>query len=79
MENEGADKEVACSIDKFTAPLGRQEIELLEVRYLSGGTPLLRLRIREKNRFTIFEIDAVTASRWGRGMIDWAESRKARE
>ena len=71
------DKEAAITLDKFSAPLGRQEIELLEVRYLSGGMPLLRLRIREKSRFTIFEIDSLTAARWGRGMIEWAEKQEA--
>jgi hypothetical protein len=70
------DKESADTLDKFTAPLGRQEIELLEVRYLAGGMPLLRVRIREKSRFTIFEIDALTAARWGRGMIDWADRQE---
>ena len=33
---------------------------------------MLRLRIREKKRFTIFDIDAQTAARWGKAMQDWA-------
>ena len=60
------------SLDKFRVPIGNQEIELLEVAYAAGGTPLLRLRIRERSRFTIFEIDATTAARWGQCMQDWA-------
>ncbi len=65
--------EKATRIDRFTAPFGGQDIELAQVEYDSGGMPLLRLRIREKHRFTIFEIDAATASRWGRAMLAWAD------
>ena len=60
---------------KLRAPLGGQEIELQQVEYLAGGTPMLRLRIREKKRFTIFDIDAQTAARWGQVMQDWAKKQ----
>lgn len=70
------DKEKLTTLDKFTAPIWGQEIELQQVEYQAGGTPMLRLRIREKRRFTIFDIDAQTAARWGKVMQDWAESRK---
>ena len=66
------DKEQTTQLDKFTAPIWGQEIELLQVGYQSGGTPMLRLRIREKKRFTIFDIDAGTAARWGKAMQEWA-------
>lgn len=62
-------------IDRFTAPFGGQDIDLAQVEYASGGMPLLRLRIREKHRFTVFEIDAATAARWARAMLAWAEGR----
>lgn len=71
------DKEKLTTLDKFTAPIWGQEIELQQVEYLAGGTPMLRLRIREKKRFTIFDIDAQTAARWGKAMQDWANSRTA--
>lgn len=67
--------ERATRIDRFTAPFGGQDVELAEVTYESGGMPLLRLRIREKHRFTIFEIDAATAVRWARAMLAWAEGQ----
>jgi hypothetical protein len=70
------DKEQTTQLDKFTAPIWGQEIELLQVGYQSGGTPMLRLRIREKKRFTIFDIDAQTAARWGRAMQDWAKQQE---
>lgn len=60
------------SLDKFRVPIGNQEIELQQIEYQAGGIPLLRLRIREHSRFTIFEIDPVTAERWGRQMQEWA-------
>jgi hypothetical protein len=60
-------------LDKFTCPFGGQEVELLEVAYDAGGIPLLRLRIRERTRFTIFEIDAVSAARWSKAMAAWAQ------
>ncbi len=71
-DHDPDDKESLVRLDKFTAPLWGQDIELLQVEYHSGGTPLLRLRIREKKRFTIFDIDAQTARRWGQVMLDWA-------
>lgn len=65
------------SIDQFVAPFGGQEIELLEVQYPSGGIPLLRVRIRERKRFTVFEIDPITAERWGHNMLQWGRQQKA--
>jgi hypothetical protein len=61
-------------LDKFRVPIGNQEIELQEVGYAAGGMPFLRVRIRERTRFTIFEVDPVTAARWARGMLAWAEA-----
>lgn len=36
---------------------------------------MLRLRIREHRRFTIFDIDPVTAGRWGRAMVEWSRQQ----
>ncbi len=57
---------------KIHAPLGGQDIELQQIEFDAGGMPLLRTRIREKSRFTIFDIDPITAEQWGRALIDWA-------
>lgn len=54
------------------APLGGQEIELQQLDFDAGGMSLLRTRIREKSRFTIFDIDPQTAEAWGRALLDWA-------
>jgi hypothetical protein len=61
------------SLSKFRNPFGNQEIELQEVRYEAGGTPMLRLRIRERGaRFTIFDIDPTTANYWAEAMLKWS-------
>lgn len=58
---------------KFRNPFGNQEIEFQEVIYEAGGTPMLRLRIRERGaRFTIFDIDPITAKFWADEMLKWA-------
>ena len=65
------------SLDKFTCPFWGQQVELVQVDYAAGGMPLLRLRIRERGaRFTIFEIDAGTAERWGRAMLAWSKTQE---
>ena len=61
------------SLDKFRVPIGNQEIELQEIAFEAGGMPMLRLRIREHRRFTIFDIDPVTASRWADVMRAWVD------
>lgn len=63
---------ITC-IDKFRVPVGNQEIELQQIEFAAGGVPVLRLRIREHRRFTIFDIDPVTAGRWGAQMVEWSQ------
>jgi hypothetical protein len=59
----------------LTVPWGRQEIQLEEVDFETGGVPLLRVRIREGKRFTIFDIDAGTATAWSEAMQAWAAAQ----
>ncbi len=61
------------SLDKFRVPVGNQEIELQQIEFAAGGVPVLRLRIREHRRFTIFDIDPVTAARWADVMKNWSD------
>lgn len=63
------------SLDKFRVPIGNQEIELQQFEFESGGMPMLRLRIREHRRFTIFDIDAVTAGHWAEVMATWSKQQ----
>lgn len=65
------------SLDKFRVPVGNQEIELQQIEFEAGGVPILRLRIREHRRFTIFDIDAVTAGRWSDVMQAWSRQQLA--
>jgi hypothetical protein len=63
------------SLAKFRNPYGNQEIELQEIRYESGGMPMLRLRIKERGaRFTIFDVDPLTTKFWAEEMLKWAQS-----
>lgn len=62
-------------IEKMTSPLGRQVIELQQLDHDGGGMSLLRTRIREGSRFTVFEIDPQTALQWGEALVRWARSQ----
>lgn len=76
MENEDVHpEEKASRVDSFTAPWGR-EVQLQHIAHESGMN-LLRVRIKEgRARFTILDLDAATAERWGRAMTDWAAANK---
>ena len=63
-------------MDKLRVPLGGQEIELQQIDYDGGGMSLLRTRIREKSRFTVFEIDPQTAKAWCLALLRWAETQE---
>ena len=62
-------------LEKLRVPMGGQEIELQQIDFEAGGMSLLRTRIREKSRFTVFEVDPQTAAAWGRALLRWAESQ----
>lgn len=59
-------------LESFSVPVGGQEIELQQVDHDAGGMSLLRIRIRERSRFTVFDVDPLTAQRWGAAMTRWA-------
>ena len=61
---------------KIKVPLGSQEIELQQIDHSEGGMSLLRVRIREGKRFTIFDIDPETSRQWGSAMLAWAASQQ---
>jgi hypothetical protein len=62
-------------LERFTVPLGGQAIELQDILHDAGGMRLLRIRIRERTRFTIFDIDPATAQQWGAAMQCWADAQ----
>ncbi len=66
-------------LDKFKLPLGGQDVELQQIDHVEGGMSLLRIRIRENKRFTIFDVDPISAKQWGEAMIKWAASQTANE
>lgn len=63
-------------LDKIRVPLGGQQIELQQIDHAEGGMSLLRIRIREGKRFTIFDIDPGTAAQWAHIMRCWADSQR---
>jgi len=68
-------KEAITRLDKFAAPYGK-EVTLENVSY-ENGMRVLRIHIREGNRFTVMDIDDKTASNWGAAMISWANQAPA--
>ncbi|GAB4483651.1 MAG: hypothetical protein OHK0044_33030 [Burkholderiaceae bacterium] len=70
----GDDKLNVTPITRLRAPIGGQEIELQQIDYVIGGLSLLRVRIREGRRHTVFDIDAATAAAWGEAMLRWAQA-----
>ncbi len=65
-------------LSKFTIPLGGQQIELQQIDHAEGGMSMLRLRIREGKRFTIFDVDPATAGQWAAAMQQWVDSQATR-
>jgi hypothetical protein len=63
------------SLTKLRVPLGGQEIELQQIEFEGGGMSMLRTRVREGSRFTIFDVDPATAQQWGQALLDWASSQ----
>lgn len=63
-------------LGKFTVPLGGQEIELQQIDHAEDGMSMLRVRIREGKRFTIFDIDAGTAGEWAALMQRWSRTQE---
>ena len=68
------DKLTVTPVASLRAPIGGQQIELQQIDYVHGGLSLLRIRIREGRRFTVFDIDAATAAEWGEQITRWAEA-----
>ena len=61
-------------LDEFPAPFNKQVV--LQEVIMENGVRLLRLRIREGSRFTIMDLDPVTAERWGAQMTTWARAQE---
>jgi hypothetical protein len=62
-------------VAKLRVPLGGQEIELQQIDHAAGGMSLLRTRIREQSRFTVFDIDPLTALAWADALQRWAQAQ----
>ena len=60
-------------IKKLTAPFAKQ-VEIMEV-LLEHDITFLRIRIKEGSRFTILDLDPVSALEWGESLVGWAKTR----
>ncbi|RPH67785.1 MAG: hypothetical protein EHM83_00550 [Burkholderiales bacterium] len=69
------DKFTVTSLQQLRVPLGGQEIELQQIDFAAGGMSMLRVRIREGRRFTVFDLDPATAQAWGDAMCRWAQAQ----
>lgn len=61
-------------IAALTVPIGGQTIEMHPTALVAGSLPMLRVRIREGRRFTVFDIDPGTASAWGEALRAWGNA-----
>jgi len=68
MHDEKHDEQIT-EIEKLTAPYGK-EIVIQDVAY-ENGMHVMRVRIREGRRFTIFDLDVNTASKLKDVFGDW--------
>jgi len=64
-------------LEKFSVPLGGQQVELQEIIHADGAMPMLRIRIREGKRFTIFDMDPLTVQEMAGAMQRWAAAQPA--
>lgn len=62
-------------LSKIQVPLGGQQIELQQIDHAEDGMSMMRVRIREGKRFTIFDIDAVTATELANAIQQWAKKQ----
>ena len=62
---------VVTRLEKFSAPYGK-EVTLENVTY-ENDMRVLRIQIREGNRFTVMDLDAKTASNWAFAMRTWVD------
>jgi hypothetical protein len=69
--------EKVTRLDKFAAPYGR-EVTLENVDY-ENGMRVLRIHIREGNRFTVMDINDAIASQWSEVMSTWVRQGPARD
>lgn len=63
-------------LSKIQVPLGGQQIELQQIDHAEDGMSMLRVRIREGKRFTIFDLDPATTELWASAMLQWAKTQE---
>ena len=65
-----SDQETVSDLDEFFAPWGKS-INLKTVVF-DSGLQMMRVTVREKNRFTMFDLDTETALHFANRLGEWA-------
>ena len=73
------DKLTVTPLLELRLPIGGQQLELQQVDYAHGGISLLRIRLREGRRFTVIDIDPVSALQWAEAMSRWGRLQSDKE
>lgn len=73
--HDDMDKFTVTPLQQLRVPLGGQDLELQQIDFAAGGISMLRVRIREGRRFTVFDLDPATAHAWGDAMCRWAQAQ----
>jgi len=79
MEPAADNKLTVTPLREMRLPIGGQHLELQQIDYAHGGISLLRIRLREGRRFTVIDIDPVSARQWGEAMSRWAQEQATSE
>jgi len=81
IELQQVDFEAAGGVPTFAGELPDETATASQAQ----GTPattipinMLRTRIREKSRFTVFDVDPLTAEKWGNALLAWARAQPRR-
>ena len=84
IELQQVDFEAAGGVPTFAGELPDEQAAASEGSE-GQGTPattipmnMLRTRIREKSRFTVFDVDPLTAEKWGNALTAWASAQRRR-
>jgi hypothetical protein len=71
------DNEKITDIASYEFPM--KKLATLKDVDFGNGTHFLRVTLREQRRFTIFDIDPVSAAKFGQQLVDWAKLQNTEE
>ena len=81
IELQQVDYEAGSGAPTVAGELSDDQAAASEGQGTHGATipmNMLRTRIREKSRFTVFDVDPLTAEKWGNALTAWASAQPRR-